>query len=188
MRNYKKYILMMSVVWAGSFVLLVLAYFLVISPQLKVKAQFAKELVEKRQMYDAALGAAQEDNKKKLADEVEALKSKLGNYAVEFDESANLTFDIGRIAADKQVGSFTIKTPEQTRDSDPSGSKYLQENRIDIAFASNFRQFAAFLNAIERHRPLIFVDKFKVSRGDQGGTSNKVDMGLSVFVRKRPEG
>jgi Tfp pilus assembly protein PilO len=188
MRNYQKCILMTSVVWAVSFVLLMLAYFLVISPRLEVKAQLAKELVEKQQMYDAAVNAAQDDNKKKLADEVEVLKSKLGDYAVESDESANLTFDIGRIAADKQVGSFTIKTPDQMRDSDQSDSKYLQENRIDIAFASNFKQFAAFLNAIERHRPVIFVDKFKVSRGEQGGTSNKVDMGLSVFVRKRPEG
>jgi hypothetical protein len=179
---------MMSVVWAVSIVLVALVYFLVISPQLKVKAQLAQELGEKQQMYDAAASAAQEDNKKKLTYEIEVLKSKLGDYAIEFEESANLTFDIGRIAADKQVGSFTVKTSEQSRDSDQSGPKYLQENRIEIAFASNFRQFAAFLNALERHRPVIFVDRFKVLRQEQGGASNKVDMGLSVFVRKRPEG
>ncbi len=188
MRTYKKYILMMSVVWAAFLVLLVLAYVLVIFPRLKVKAQLARELVEKQRMYDAAVSAAQEDNKKKLANEVEVLKSKLSNYAVEFEESANLTFDISRIAADKQVGGFTIKTPERSKDSDPFGPKYLQENRIEIAFASNFRQFAAFLNALERHRPVIFVDKFRVSHGEQGGASHKVDMDLSVFVKKRPEG
>jgi len=188
MRTYKKYILTMSVVWAASLVLFVLAYFLVISPQLKVKAQLVSELAEKQQIYDAAVSAAQEDNKKKQAEEIEGLKGKLGDYAVEFEESANLTFDIGRIAADKQLGSFTIKTPDQSKDSDKLGPKYLQENRIEIAFASNFRQFAALLNALERHRPVIFVDRFKVLRSGQGEASNKVDMDLSVFVRKRPEG
>jgi hypothetical protein len=178
----------MSVVWAASLVLFVLAYFLVISPKLQVKAQLVKEVVEKQQEYDAAVNAAQEDNKKKLADEIEGLKIKLGGYAVEFEESANLTFDIGRIAADKQVISFTVKTAEQYKDSDKSGPKYLQENRIDIAFGSNFGQFAAFLNALERHRPVIFVDRFKVSRGERGDTLHRVDMGLSVYVRKRPEG
>jgi Tfp pilus assembly protein PilO len=182
--------LTMSVVWAVSFVLFVLAYFLVISPQLQVKAQLVKEVVEKQQEYNAAVNAAQEDNKKKLADEVDGLKSKLGDYAVEFEESANLTFDISRIAADKQVGSFTVKTTEQSKDADrdKSAPKYLQENRIDISFASNFGQFASFLNALERHRPVIFVDKFKVSRGTQGETVHEVDMDLSVLVKKRPEG
>ena len=190
MRTYKKYILTMSVVWAASLLLFVLAYFLVISPQLQVKAQLVREVVEKQQKYDAAVNAAQEDNKKKLADEVEGLKSKLGDYAVEYQESANLTFDISRIAADKQVGSFNVKTTEQPKDAgkDKSGPKYLQENHIGITFASNFGQFASFLNALERHRPVIFVDKFKVSRGAQGETVHEVNMDLSILVKKRPEG
>ncbi len=86
------------------------------------------------------------------------------------------------------MGAFTVKTSEQGKDSGSAlAAKNLQENRIEIAFASNFRQFASFLNALERHQPVIFVDRFKVSRGDQSGTPNKVDMALSFFVRKKQD-
>ena len=188
MRAYKKYIMTMGLVWAASLVLFLIVYFIAISPQLKIKAQLAAEANEKRQMCEASLNAAKEESKKKMADEVNGLKTRLSDFAVDFEESANLTFDISRIAADKQVSSFTVKANDQVKESGDSASKNLQENRIAITFVSDFRQFASFLNALERHRPVVFVDKFKVSRANKNETGNSVDMDLSIFVRKRPEG
>jgi hypothetical protein len=187
MGAYRKYILAMGIVWAASLVLFALVYYVVIAPQLKIKNQVLKDSTEKRQKFEAALNAAQEDNKKKLAGEVEALKTKLSDYVSEYEESANLTFSISRIAADKQVSDFTVKTSEQSKVQDSAAAKNMQESRVEIAFASDFLQFASFINALERHQPVIFVDRFKVSRGDQSGTPNKVDMTLSYFVRKKQD-
>jgi hypothetical protein len=187
MGAYRKYILAMGIVWAASLVLFALVYYVVIAPQLKVKSQVLKESTEKRQQFESALSAAHEDNKKKLASEVEELKTRLSDYVSEYEESANLTFSISRIAADKQVGDFTVKTSEQSKVQDALAAKNLQENRVEIAFTSDFLQFASFLNTIERHQPVIFVDRFKVSRGDQSGTPNKADMTLSYFVRKKQD-
>jgi Tfp pilus assembly protein PilO len=178
----------MGLVWAACFVLFVLAYFFVISPRLEVKARLVKESAVKERMYEAAVDAAKEENKKKLAEEVEGLKSKLNDYVSGFEESANLTFDISRIAADKQVSSFKVKATDQLRESGPLESKYLQENRVEAAFESDFTQFATFLNALERHRPVVFVDRFRISRGGRNENLDTVDMGISIFVRKRPEG
>jgi hypothetical protein len=178
----------MGLVWAVSLVLVVLAYFFTIIPQLKVKAQLGKELAEKQQLYDAAVNAAKEENKKELADEIDVLKSKLSDYAVEYEDSANLIFDISRIAADKQLNAFTIKATDQSREQAQLTAKNLQENSIDISFASNFREFATFLNALERHRPVVFIDRFKVLRTEKGENPASADMGLTIFVRKRPEG
>jgi len=188
MRAYRKYILTMGLVWTVSLVISVLVYFFVLAPQMKIKNQLLGESAEKKQKYDVSLNASKEDNKKKLTDEVSILKSKLSDFAVDFEESANLTFDISRTAADKQVNSFTVKTTEPVRDSAQLTSKILQENRIEVGFTSNFKQFAAFLNALERHRPVVFVDKFKISRNDRDENADAVDMSLSIFVRKRPEG
>jgi Tfp pilus assembly protein PilO len=188
MRFYKKYILTMAMVWAACLVLFAIAYFFIIAPRLKVKAELVKKSVETHRMYETAIDAANEESKKKLAEEVERIKNKLGNYITEFEESANLTFDISRIAADKQVSSFTIKTTDQTKDTDQPESKNLQENHIGIAFESDFRQFAAFLNTLERHQPVVFVDRFKVSRGGASRAGHQVDMDLSIFVRKRTQG
>jgi Tfp pilus assembly protein PilO len=178
----------MGLVWAVSLVIFVLVYFFALAPQIKTKAQLLSESAQKRQKYETSLNASKEETKKKLTDEVNVLKVKLNDFAVDFEESANLTFDISRIAADKQVNSFTVKTTEPVKDSTQLSSKILQENRIEIGFTSNFRQFATFLNALERHRPVVFVDRFKISRNDRDESANSVDMSLSVFVRKRPEG
>ena len=187
MRNYRKYILIMGLVWGGSSVLFVLAYLFVIGPQLKIKANITRQANEKRQVCEAAIEAAKEENRKKLVEEVKALKSSVNDYVADSEDSSNLTFDIGRIASDKHVGSFTIKANDRLGGSGKLESKNLEEKYIDISFESNYKQFATFLNAIERHRPVIFVDRFKVSRPAQSGNPNKVDMGLAIFVRKQTQ-
>ena len=178
----------MGVVWAASLGLFVLAFVFLVSPQRKITADLAKDLAGKNKLYESAIEAARDENKKKLLDEVQELKSRLGDYVVEFEETANLTFDISRIAGDKQVSSFTVKTPDQSRGSDPSDSKNLQENRVEVSFASEYMQFASFLNDLERHRPIVFVDKFKLGIDRQGEASIKVDMDLSFMVKRKPEG
>ncbi|MFH1371061.1 MAG: GspMb/PilO family protein [Planctomycetota bacterium] len=187
MRAYRKYVLIMGLVWGCCLVLFVLAYLFVISPRLKVKAELVRQANEKKQMYEAAIDATKEENRKKLTDEVASLKSMANDYVADFESSANLTFDIGRIASEKQVGSFAVKAANRIGGSNKLDSKNVEEKYIDISFESNYRQFATFLNAIERHRPVIFIDRFKVSRSAQSGSQHKVDMGLTIFVRKRTQ-
>jgi len=175
----------MALVWTVCLVLFVIAYFFIMAPQLKTKSELAKKSAEKLQIYEEAVDAANEENKKRLAEEVETLKNKLGDYTADYEESANLTFAISRIAAEKQVSSFAVKTSDQVKSSDQLKSKNIQENLIEITFESDFRQFATFLNTLERHRPVVFIDRFKLSRGRQSETEHKVDMDLSIFVRKR---
>ena len=52
-------------------------------------------------------------------------------------------------------------------------------------FHSNFK---SLFDTLERHQPVVFVDRFKVQRDNQGGAANKVDMSLSFFVRKKLDG
>lgn len=175
----------MALVWSVCLALFVLVYFFFIAPRLTTKSELVKESDEKRQLYEAAVDAANEENKKKLAVEVEELRSQLGDYTADFEDFANLTFAISRIAAEKQVSSFAVKTTDEIRGTDQLDSKNIQENMIEITFESNFRQFATFLNTLERHRPVVFVDRFKLSRGGPGEITHRVDMDLSIFVRKK---
>jgi Tfp pilus assembly protein PilO len=184
MRAYKKYLMTMGLVWAGALMLFIAAFALLINPQIKEKKSLASEAAEKQKLYDGAVDAAREDTRRKLTSELESLKSRMNDYAIDSEDSANMTLDISRIAAAKQVSSFAIKTTDQQQPG-KAELKYLRENRIDISFNADFRQFATLLNTLERHRPVVFVDSFRIMRSTD---NNRVDMELSIFVRKRPEG
>lgn len=178
----------MGVVWGVSFFLFAIAYYFLIAPQLKVKGELLKEATEKKEQLDMALNASLEDNKKKQTAEVESLKARLSNYVSEYEDSPNLTFAVSRIAGDRQVSAFTVKTLEISRQQDQLTAKNLQENKMEISFVSDFLQFTNFINTLERHQPVVFVDRFRVQRDSQGGTANKVDMSLSFFVRNKQTG
>ena len=182
MHAYKKYLKTMALVWAGTLMLFVAAFALLLNPQIRERNRLVAEAADKQKLYDGAADAAREDTRRKFTSELETLKSKMNDYAIDSEDSANMTLDISQIA--KQVSSFTIKTSDQQQSSQTE-SKYLRENRINISFNANFRQFAILLNTLERHRPIIFVDSFKIARSNE---DNRVDMELSIFVRKRPEG
>jgi len=182
--NYKKHFTTAALIWAGCLVLLSFVYMLVLSPQNKSKKDIEKQAYEKRQIYNTALKAAQEKTKRAIKKQIEDLESSLARFAIDGEDSANLIFDISQIASEKEVGAFSIGEKSKRRGSEIPGCNYISEHQIDISFTGGFNQFATLLNALERHRPVVFVDSFSISRSDKGDTNHRVGMDLSVFVKK----
>jgi len=187
MKTNKKLYTIVALIWAGSLVLSVLAYMVVLSPQQKRKQEVETEFAKTKQKYDSVIEMSQEETKARFKEELESLQNKLKDFAVDYEDSPNLTFDISQIANEKKVESFSIKTQEDSRNSVALGLKYLQENQIIINFAGDFNQFATFLNTLERNRPAVFVDNFKITRSQRDELGHKVNMKLAVFVRKQQE-
>ena len=176
----------MALIWSGCFVLLFIMHMMLLSPQKSIKEELEKQLAEKEQLYNSAFRMSQEEMKAQLKNETKKLQDELGNFVIDFEDSANLTFDISRIANERKVGSFSIKTKDGRGGSTLSDCEQLNEDEIEIRFTTNnFNQFATFLNALERHQPVIFVDKFTMSRSNQSDEGHKVSMNLSAFVKKR---
>ena len=185
---YRKYLTTLAI-WAVCFILFLFAYILLLAPQKKSKKQIEKQTAEKKQVYNSAVKAAKKETKIKLNEEIEQLQNKLKLFVIDPEDSANLIFDIGQIANEKKVASFSIKTKDSRRGSDLEipDCKLICENQIDIGFSAGFNQFASFLNALERHQPVVFVDKFKITRSEQDDLGHQVNMNLAVFVRKRQD-
>jgi Tfp pilus assembly protein PilO len=177
----------MTLVWAGCFVLFALAQVFLLTPQKNSKNQFKKQLAEKKQIYDSLVKLTQEKNQIQLKQQIEQLQTGVKDFVTDFGSLANLTFDIGQIANEKKVTSFNIKTKEDSTVSRTPNRNYIAESRLDVSFVAGFNQFAAFLNALERHQPVIFVNKFTITRSERNETGHEVSMNLSVFVRKQQD-
>lgn len=182
--NYRKYLTTPALAWAGCFIVFLFLYLMVLAPQKKIKAAIGEELAEKKQLHRTALRAAQKEGKIRLRKEIERLRSILAGFVIEPEEAANLTFDIGQIASQQKVGSFNIGSKGRAGILALPDCKCIGESHLEISFTGNFNQFAGFLNALERHQPVIFVDEFSITRTSQQG-GHRARLSAAVFVRVR---
>ena len=180
---------MAAAIWMGCFILFLFVYMLLLAPQERSKKQIEKQLADKKQIYNSAVEAAQEETKLKLDEEIKQLQRGLKSFVIDSEDLANLIFDIGQIASEKAVTSFRIKTKDSRQGSglEIPNCNYIYENQINIGFTAGFNQFAGFLSALERHRPIVFVDKFAITRSEQDSSGHQVNMNLAVFARKRQD-
>ncbi|MDD5063447.1 MAG: GspMb/PilO family protein [Phycisphaerae bacterium] len=182
---YRKYLTKVALAWMSCFVLFFFAYMLMLAPQKNSKEQLNRLLEEKKQMYSSALRATQKETQVQLNEQIEQLRDKLKDFVVDFEDSTDVTFDISQIANAKEVTSFSIETNKRDNRTPTESDKYIFESRIEVNFlTTDFNQFAALLNALERHRPVIFVDSFAITRSYKDSADRQVKMSLVVFVRR----
>lgn len=187
-KTHRKYLTTSGLIWAACFVVFLLAYMLVLGPQKNYKKRIENKLDEKKQVYESALRAARKETEIRLNEQIERLQSRLKDFVTDFEDSANLTFDISQIANEKKVASFSSKVKKSGGLSTTPDYKYIYENHIVISFIGDFNQFATFLNALERHRPVIFVDKFAITRSGQDDSVYQVSLNVAALVKKQQDG
>lgn len=184
---YKKYLTKAALIWAGCFILFFFIYILMLAPQGKNRKRIEKQLAEKKQTYHLAQEATQEETKIQLNEQLKHLQERFKDFVIDLEDVANLTFDISQIAKEKSLNSFSIKSEDTRGGPSIFDGKYLSENHFAVNFTGSFNQFATFLNALERHRPVVFVDRLKITHSRQENSDHKVDMDLAVYVRKRQD-
>jgi len=184
---YRTYLIRTAIAWAACLVLFIVAYMFILGPEKKSRKALESTLAENKQMYEFAQKASQEQTKIRLNEQIEKLQGTIKNFVVDFEDSANLTFDIGRIANEEKVASFSIRNNDKQSVSDIPDCNSICENHIDISFIAGFNQFATFVNALERHQPVLFVNEFSISRSKKGQSAYQVSLDVAAFVKKRQD-
>jgi hypothetical protein len=183
----REYLTTLGLVWIGCLILFVFVYLLAVKPQSSYRRKLSKQLEEKKQDYIAAREISNKESRKQLAIDVEKMEQQLHRFVADANDSANLTFDISRIANKISVVSFSIKAKNSKGVFEIPQCRMIGENKMDISFGGDFNQFASFLNSLERHEPLLFVDTFTIDRSNRDDEANKVSMSVSVFVETEKE-
>jgi len=185
MKINKKYLKFASLGWLGSLMLAMLMYLTIIAPQQETKKQITAQLTDKEKIYNEILKLNQKDARNHLNNQMEQWKSSLNEFIISNEDLAGLTFDIGQIAKDVKVDSFSITSQDIFTNKPASAGNYITQKLMKVDFKSDFKKFATFLNAIERHRPAIFIDRFEINNTEHNANANQVNMVLSVFVKKK---
>ena len=184
---YRAYLIRTGIAWAVCLVLFVLAYMFILGPQRSSRKRLENTLKETKQQYEMAQVAAQEQTKIRLNEEIESLQNTLNDFILDLEDSANLTFDIGRIANEERVASFSIKDKDKQGLSEIPDCNSICESHIDISFIAGFNQFATFVNSLERNQPVLFVNEFTISRSNKDKSTYQVSLDVAAFVRKQQD-
>ncbi len=184
---HKKYLTKAAIVWGACLALFLLVYAVVLRPQHLNGKQLEETLTEKKQSYESAQSAARETTRNQLSQQIQQLRDRLHDFVIDFEDSANLTFDIGQIANEKKVASFSVKGKERRTTSAVADCNSISESHMDISFVSGFYQFATFVNALERHKPVLFVNEFTITRSNQSDSVYEVTLDVAAFVQKPRE-
>lgn len=186
---YGKYLTKTAIVWTGCFVLFFIVHMATLAPQKETRKNLEQKLAEKKRIHNSALNAAKKETKVQLNEEIKALRKKSKDFITDFENSTNLTFEISRIANEKNVSSFSIDTKRaRSQKGKKSENKHVFESKYDVSFvANNFNQFATLINALERHRPVIFIDNFSINRSKKDDAEHRVKMDVTVFFIKNKQ-
>lgn len=187
--THKKSLTKAAVAWAVCLVLFLLAYMVVLRPQYDSRKRLDNAFAEQKELHASAQEAAQEKTKTELNEQIERLRNRLKDFVSDFEDSANLTFDIGQIANEGKVSSFSVKNKAKRGTSMLAipDSNNIAESHMDVSFIAGFYQFATFVNALERRRPVLFVDGFTITRSNKDDSSYEVTLDVAAFVKKPPE-
>lgn len=182
--RHKKYLTKAAIIWAAGLVLLAVAYGMLLRPQRIDEKRLDKQLTEKEQLYESAQRAGRQATRTRLNGQIKQLRSRLRNFVSNFEESANLTFDVGQIASQEKVASFSVKGKEKHATSTVPDCNCIHESYMDISFISGFYQFATFVNALERHKPVLFVNEFTLTRSNQDKSVYEATLDVAALVKK----
>jgi hypothetical protein len=181
-RADKKYLKAAGVLWTACLAAFLLAYFLVLVPQAQTRDELDAELATKDKALADAREYAARQAKGLPEKEIDDLQRRFGDFVFDPEGSGDLTFTINQIATDRQIPSSVNINVGDRKGSGKPDFAHIAESTVDISFTAGFNQFLNLTNALERHRPVVFVDTFAITRSRKADARHPVSMKLAVLL------
>ena len=131
----------------------------------RLSTRAGNESCQAKEQYARAVQAARPETQIRLPNRSTACTAASRTFSSDFDDAPDLAFEIGNLARETRLESFGMKPVERPGVREPvTDREHLGEKRVNVSFQAGFPRFAAFLNALERHHPVVFVQTFTIDR------------------------
>ena len=177
-----RYIVITAAVWVVSVVILGGSYFLLYAPQQFEFSQVKNQCAESQTVLEQAELAAQDKTKAKQKQQSKEVSQLISGFSTQQDTTTELVFEIGRIASELRLAEFSSKNQKQKNYSTVGKSKLVSEVWLKVDFQASFEQFAQFVNRLECHSPVVFVEEVSFRRDPQGDKDHKASLQLSFLA------
>ncbi|HEV58024.1 MAG TPA: hypothetical protein ENN87_11120 [Phycisphaerales bacterium] len=179
----KRYLVAMGIWWTLCIAVMLGLGVLVVLPQKERLADLANQTHDVAQRLAHAQEAGKPQTQARVQAEMTELKQRLADFTVRADSASSLTFQIGQLADMIQLKDLTSKRKEGLSQDKLEGFRNLGEVWLEVAFKGDFWQFAQFINQLERHEPVVFVETFNIKRDIRGGQAREAEVSLCFLVQ-----
>lgn len=182
----KKFIVLTSKIWICCVILLAVFHYFLVLPQRQELHDVQAQVAEKEQEQTVLQDAQREPRRTELVEALEEQQRTLDGYLADYGDSSELTFAIRELSDGYDIQSFTSKHQADEAREELKKCQYVTEQRINVNLETSFGGFLGLVNALERNRPVMFLDAFVAER-DKQEPYMKVNMELAVFVQSRQD-
>jgi hypothetical protein len=186
MKVRNRYLVIAVVVWGACLVLTAVSYAVILRPHMDYRKALEAKVAVRKEQYARAVQAAKVKDQNCLAQQVETLRSRVADFVVNLQDAPNLAFRIGELANEAKLEAFGMRPANKSGAETQPSFERMGEKRATLNFTGGFRRFAAFLNTLERHRPVVFVEAFSISRPVEKDAEPQASMELAVLVERDP--
>ena len=113
------------------------------------------------------------------------VNKKFEQFVRNSDTAHNLALEISQIA--KNVGILDLETTGNISDMFLSipNCPNIAVSKMDIVGTGNYRQFARFINALERYSPMILIHSFDIEAEENVSGVTKMKMNLRINLAQK---
>jgi hypothetical protein len=184
MKARNRYLMILALAWGPCLLAGAASYAVVLRPQLDHRRELEALVASSKERYSRAIEAAKEKDQSRLAGQVESLRNRIGDFVVPLADTPDLAFKIGTLADEAKLTSFGMRPANRAGSEAGPDFEHVAEKHLGMTFSGEFRRFAAFLNTLERRRPVLFVETFAISRPMDKDAEPQANMEVAVLVEK----
>jgi hypothetical protein len=183
--TWKKLLIPVAAIWIGFLAAFLLALVIVLEPQERAKVQLAHQLAEKEHAILRASQAVSVRTQTQLEQNIGMLEDTLNDFVMNLTGSARQAFEISRLAKGMNIDSFSLINTDKEGFLPVAGCSEILAKPFHLSFTASFNGFAGFLNALEKYRPAVFIDTFRITYVPGDASNKQVDMKLLALVSKQ---
>ena len=178
-----RYLIVTAAVWIVSVIALGGGYLLFGASQKSELVQLKTQCAESQSALEKAQMAAREKTKARQQQACEEVDQLLSSLSTQHDAVTELVFEIGRIATNElRLIEFSSKNHKQNGYLTVGDSQFVDEVWLKVDFRATFEQFAQFLNRLECHNPVVFVEEVSFRRGTIDTDGHQISLRLSFLT------
>ena len=186
MNTNNKTIITLFAAWNAAMITVFAVYVMAIAPTQSVAMQKHTDFMKRAAALDHATKLVNQQSLLSSMKKLHKVNKKFEQFVRNSDTTHNFALEISQIA--KSIGITDLETTGNTSDMFLSipNCPNIAVSKMDIVGTGNYKQFARFINAMERYSPMILIHSFDIEVEETAPGVTKMKMNLRMIVEGKP--